>query len=181
MPRINPVTKETAPEGSKPLLEAAEKKMGNIPNIIATMAHSPATLGFYLQGSQALGGASISGKAREAIALAVAEQNNCSYCAAAHTKIGTMMGLSDAEVMDARRGTSKDAKLDVALRLAQEIVNENGFVSDDTLKAARDAGWTDGEITEIVAVVSINVFTNFINHVADTALDFPAVPELAKA
>ena len=39
----------------------------------------------------------------------------------------------------------------------------------------RGAGFTDGEITEIVANVAVNIFTNYFNHVARTDVDFPRV------
>jgi alkylhydroperoxidase family enzyme len=37
------------------------------------------------------------------------------------------------------------------------------------------AGFTDAQIVEIVAVVAENVLTNFLNNVAQTEIDFPAV------
>jgi hypothetical protein len=43
----------------------------------------------------------------------------------------------------------------------------------------RRAGYTDGEIGEIVANVALNLFTNYFNHVVGTKVDFPAAPDLA--
>ena len=43
----------------------------------------------------------------------------------------------------------------------------------------RRAGYTDGEIGEIVANVVLSLFTNDFNHVAATDVDFPAAPDLA--
>ena len=39
-------------------------------------------------------------------------------------------------------------------------------------------GYGDAEITEVVAVVALMTFSNYFNHVADTEVDFPAVPQL---
>ncbi len=39
----------------------------------------------------------------------------------------------------------------------------------------RAAGLTDAEITEVIANVALNVFTNYFNLVAKTELDFPQV------
>jgi hypothetical protein len=39
----------------------------------------------------------------------------------------------------------------------------------------RVAGYTDAQIVEIVALVVENTFTNFLNRVAQTEIDFPVV------
>ena len=48
-------------------------------------------------------------------------------------------------------------------------------MSDAAVNRVRAAGFSDGEITELVANVVINIFTNYINHVAQTIVDFPRV------
>ena len=72
-----------------------------------------------------------------------------------------------------------DPREQAALALAERIVTERGHVSDDDIDVVRQAGYTDGEITEIVANVALNIFTNYFNHVAETEVDFPAAPPLA--
>jgi alkylhydroperoxidase family enzyme len=44
------------------------------------------------------------------------------------------------------------------------------------MAAVRTAGYSDAEITEIVANVAVNIFTNYFNLVAQTEVDFPRVP-----
>ncbi len=95
MPRIQPVNRRTADAQTNELLASVEKKMGRVPNIVATMANSPAVARAYLGLSQALAGGSLSPQLREKLALAVGEQNNCDYCVAAHTALGKGAGLSD--------------------------------------------------------------------------------------
>jgi hypothetical protein len=48
-------------------------------------------------------------------------------------------------------------------------------VSDDDLSAARDAGLSDGEILEVATNVIANLFTNYVNRLAKTDIDFPVV------
>ncbi len=43
------------------------------------------------------------------------------------------------------------------------------------LAAVRAAGWGDAAIVEIIAHVALNLFTNSVNNVARTPVDFPAV------
>ena len=45
----------------------------------------------------------------------------------------------------------------------------------------RNAGYTDGEVVEIVANVAINIFTNYFNHIANTEVDFPMAQKLTTA
>jgi uncharacterized peroxidase-related enzyme len=160
---------------AKDLLDAVQKKLGLTPNMMRTMAQSPAVLEAYLNFSGALAGGSLNAKVREQIALAVGEANSCEYCLSAHTAIGKMVGLSEDDINGSRQSSSGDAKTDAALKFARTIVLERGEVSDRDIQRVREAGFTDGEIAEIVANVSLNIFTNYFNHVAGTEIDFPKV------
>jgi len=52
---------------------------------------------------------------------------------------------------------------------------ERGHVSDADIAAIRDAGFSDAQIVEIVALVAEDSFTNYLNEVAKTDIDFPVV------
>jgi AhpD family alkylhydroperoxidase len=122
-----------------------------------------------------VGKASLGPKIGEQIAVAVAQTNGCGYCLSAHTAIGTMHGLDAATLAGARVGASTSPKTAAILALSLAIVNARGQISDDALATARRAGVTDTEIVEIVAHVALNVFTNYLNNVAQTTIDFPEV------
>jgi AhpD family alkylhydroperoxidase len=128
--------------------------------------------GPYLSFSTALGGGALGAKLREQIALAVAEANGCEYCLAAHSTIGKMVGLSNADVVASRQGRSSDPKAAAALAFARAVLDRRGDVSDADLRAVREAGHGDGEIAEILAHVALNVFTNYFNRFARTNIDF---------
>ncbi len=178
MPRLKALTKTDANEKARPLLDGVEKKLGMVPNLMATMANSPAVLEGYLGFTSALAKGSLPAKLREQIALVVGETNDCQYCLAAHAALGRMAGLSDEEIADSRRGSSPDRKTEAALTFARKVVAERGWVSDDDVAGLRTAGFDDGAIAEIVANVAVNIFTNYFNHVAGTKVDFPEVPAL---
>ncbi|MEM6551490.1 MAG: carboxymuconolactone decarboxylase family protein [Planctomycetota bacterium] len=180
MPRFQPTTIDTAPDASKPLLEAVQSKLGRVPNIYGTMAHAPAVLKFALEGSGILGESSLSPALREQIALAVAGANQCEYCAAAHTAIGKMNGLDDTQTTAALHAEADDPKARAAVTLARQLVDREGFVTDEQIVAFKAAGFGDQQVQEVVAVVAFNIFTNYFNHVAQTDIDFPKV-ELPEA
>ena len=173
MARIEP-NQNPSPEAQE-TLNAVEAKLGMVPNIFKTFAHSPAVLDFYMQGSGALGNTSISAQLRESIALTVAGVNSCDYCASAHTAIGAGAGLSADELASNLHAKSDEAKTQAALDFSLKLVNSQGNATDADVQALKDAGYTEGEVLEITAVVAFNIFTNYFNHVADTDVDFPLV------
>jgi uncharacterized peroxidase-related enzyme len=175
MQRIQKLDLTSAPQKAKDLLTAVKSQMGGVPNLIVTMAHSPAALGGYLGLAGALGGGGLEPKLREQIAVAVAGANSCDYCASAHTMLGKKAGVSQDEIKRNLSGASGDAKTGAALAFVTRIVRERGRLADADLKAVRDAGFSEEEIVEMVAHTAMNVFTNYFNHIAATEIDFPIV------
>jgi uncharacterized peroxidase-related enzyme len=178
MTRLNPVDPTRAEGKAKTLLDTVKAKMGMTPNMTKVMANSPAVLESYLGFSGPLGGGTLSAKLKQLLAVTVGQTNGCDYCVSAHTAIGKHIGLTDEQLIAGRRGTSDDPKTDAALGFAQKVVANRGKVTDADLATVRAAGYTDGEIAEIVGHVALNTFTNYVNNVADTDIDFPRAPTL---
>lgn len=174
MPRIEPLRVSEADGESKRLFESIQRDLGMVPNLLRTLGLSPAALGAYVSLTRALSRA-LEAPLREQIALTVAGTNRCDYCASAHTALGTKAGLDAEELTANLRGDSADAKVRAALEFSRAIVEERGHVSNEQLSHVRSAGYSDAEIVEIVAVVALNLFTNYLNHVASTEVDFPHV------
>lgn len=175
-----PATIADAPQASQPMLEAVQKQLGVVPNLFRTVATSPAALEGYLGLSGALAKGWLPAPTRERIALAVAEINGCGYCLAAHTYLGRNLAkLDDAEILANRHGGSNDPKADAAVRFAASIVHQRGHVSDEEVRAVRLAGYDDAQIIEIVQHVALNTWTNYLNSVAGTEIDFPIASALA--
>jgi len=177
MTRIHtPASIDAAPEASRSLLAAVGKQLGSVPNLFRMVSNSPAALEGYLGLSGALAKGSLPAATRERIALAIAEANGCEYCLSAHTYLGKHVAkLSDAEIAANRSGASEDAAADAAVRFARQVLDQRGRVGDAEVQAVREAGYTDGQIVEIVQHVALNVWTNYVNNVAQTVVDFPVV------
>lgn len=179
MSRI-PALDANAASTAKPLFDAIKGKLGSVPNLFRVMGHSPAVLKSYLGFSEAIAGGSLNAAEREAIAIAIAQRNACGYCLSAHAFIGKSAGLSAADIADARAAKAAEPRRQALLGLADSLVAKRGSISDTELAAARAAGLSDGAILEVVALVALNTLTNYLNHVAGTEIDFPAV-DLAEA
>ncbi|MGY4542156.1 AhpD family alkylhydroperoxidase [Arthrobacter sp. UYNi723] len=181
MPRIPAHTLDSAPLGSKDIATHLQRRMGKFLNIHAGMAHSPAVIGAYGGISKAIADhGSFDARTKEAIALAVGNQNGCDYCQAARTVSARNSGLTDDQILAVRAGeVDFDPKLAAITEVAREAAARTGNVSDPVWQAALDVGWTDEEVTEAFAHIAANLFTNYFNHYARTELDVPAAPALS--
>jgi uncharacterized peroxidase-related enzyme len=178
MTNINVLDESKASTKQKELLEAVKQKLGFVPNMMKTLANSPAALESYLVFSGALNKGTLSAKEREQIALLVSELNECEYCVAAHSVIGAKLGLTKDEILNSRRAQGSSPRVNALLNLSAMLVKKNGCICKDTVSSAKTAGLTDEEIMETIAVVSLNIFTNMVNKAADTTVDFPQAEKL---
>ena len=171
-----PANVDSSPEASRASLQAVAKSLGSVPNLFRLVGNSPAALKGYLGLGAAVAASSLDAKTQERIALAVAEINGCDYCASAHTYLGRNVAkLDDAEITANRNGSSNDPQAAAAVRFATQVVKNRGHISTEDLSAAKAAGFSAAALIEVVLAVALNTFTNYINEVAKTEIDFPIV------
>ena len=92
-----------------------------------------------------------------------------------------LRSLKPEEIAASREAHSADAKRDAGLQFVQTLVVQRGIVSDQEVNKVKAAGFSDGDIAELIANVAVNIFTNYFNHVARTVVDFPQVPVAMEA
>ncbi|MFM5172411.1 carboxymuconolactone decarboxylase family protein [Aeromonas veronii] len=173
MSRIQPVS-QPQPAATQ-TLTTLRRNLGMVPNLYATLAHSPALLNGFLAFAEALGKGRLTAPQRELLALAIGQANACQYCLSAHTLLASKAGFSAQEIRAARLGQAS-APLDHALlQLATALVNQRGVISDEQLASARAAGVDDELLLEVLGQVVVNTLTNYGNHLAATEIDFPPV------
>jgi uncharacterized peroxidase-related enzyme len=175
MPRIAVPTRDEAPAESQPILDAVGKQLGFIPNLHRLMSLSPAAL-TGLIGLQRPLSKTLDLKTRDGISLAVSEANACNYCLAAHSYRATHFAHETRqEIALNRHGRSSDVRRGAAASFAKNMIEMRGKVRDSDLASVRQAGFTNGQIIEIIALSTQFLMTNFRNNVADTEIDFPAI------
>jgi uncharacterized peroxidase-related enzyme len=175
MSRIAIPALDEADKASRPTLDAVHKQFGVVPNLYRLIGISPAALTAFTSFQGAMS-KSLDVKTRGRIAIAVAQVNRCGYCLSAHTYLGLNLAkIPLEEIAMNRKGGSSDAKANVAVAFAYKVAQERGHVSATALAAVRKAGYTDAQIVEIVALVAENTFTNYLNEVAKTDIDFPVI------
>jgi uncharacterized peroxidase-related enzyme len=173
MQTIQPIQDEHSDSQAQQLLDVVRGELGLTPNMMKTMAHSPATLEGYLNFSGALANGTLHPQLREQIALAVAQANRCEYSLAAHAALGRKAGLTEDQILASREARAADARTDAALKFVRDLVISRGDLLAENLHRLRDLDYRDGEIVEIVALAALNIFGNYFNRVAGTELDFP--------
>jgi uncharacterized peroxidase-related enzyme len=173
--RIRPLDPKSASGKTKQMFDDMQAKFGMVPNLFRVLANAPAALEAYVNFTAALAGGTLDTKVQEQIGLTVADSNLCDYCLSAHIFMGGKIGLTQEEITDAIRARAANPKTDALLKLARSIIVQRGEISDSELECAHDVGLTDDEIVELVANVVLNIFMNYLDHVARTVVDFPDV------
>ncbi|MGL5335608.1 MAG: carboxymuconolactone decarboxylase family protein [Enterovibrio sp.] len=147
-----------------------------VPNLYATLAHSPALFNAFLAFADALGKGRLTGRQRELLALAIGQANSCQYCLSAHTLLAGKEGLKPDEIKKARQGQASNPVDNALLQLAVLLVTQRGVVTNEQLSKAYSAGLDDELVLEVLGQVIVNTMTNYGNHLAATEIDFPVVP-----
>ena len=177
MSRLSAINPNEATGAAADVFAAIKKAAGRVPNAYATVGtHSPEALSAMLAVDGVLSHGSLSKPDIETIKLAVSEVAGCDYCVAAHTLMGKFAGLSPEAMKQVRAGSATgDAKRDALVRFVRTLADTHCTVPAAELDAVRDAGYSERQVIEICLAVTSITFTNLVNRVNDTTLDFPAV------
>ena len=171
-------TRDDVTPDNQAIFDDLKKALGFVPNLYATFAYSPTALGTYLALQNAK--SSLKPKEREVINLVVSQVNDCEYCLAAHTALGKMLGFTDAQILEIRRGrASFDPKLDGLVRFVREVAEKRGHVSATTTDAFLAAGWSQANLVDAIMVVGDKSISNYLHGTTKIPVDFPAAEKLA--
>jgi AhpD family alkylhydroperoxidase len=161
----------TAPEGSLAILSGALGAAGQLPNFLAVLAGSPAALRAYARFRAELRHGSLTLPTLERIALAAAEHNRSEPGIALHQRTARQAGIGIDEVAAARRWDSTDPREAALLRCLKPLAETPGEYPNHLIEEAREAGWTDAQLLEAIAVLALESFTAMINVAGDIPVD----------
>jgi len=178
MNRFNVPTRDQVSPDNQAIFDSLKKMLSFVPNLYATFAHSATALGTYLALQNAK--SSLNAKQREVVNLVVSQVNDCEYCLAAHTAVGKMVGFSDAQILEIREGRAAfDPKLDALARFVREVAEKRGKVAAASTEAFLEAGWTEGNVVDVIIAVGDKIISNYLHGVTKVAVDFPAASKIA--
>lgn len=172
MTNFNVPGREEVSANNQTIFDTLKKALGLVPNLYAVMAHSETALSNYLQFQNAK--TSFSNKEKQAVNLVVSQVNECLYCLSAHTLLATMNGLTEQQTIEIRKGGAVfDLKLDALVALAKELTEKKGFVADTALNNFLNAGYTKGQVVELVMLVAEKSAMNYLHAMTKVDIDFP--------
>ena len=169
---LHPLKRETLSEANQTIFDALNSKLGFVPNLYATFAHSNVALKANLDFGNTLKSGVFTAQEFEVIALAIAKANACNYCIAAHKAVGKMVGLSEEIINEALNNQVSDVKLNILANLAVEITISRGKPKEESIQQFFNNGFGKGALVELIGLVALNTFNNYLNHIADTEIDF---------
>ncbi len=174
MTRLPPLEDAELPESVRPLLEMADGMMGFVPNDLYVMARNPALL----QGLGTLIGA-IYGQGtldpgfKRLIGYITSTASGCKYCQT-HTAHGAHRAGIDQQKIEAAWEFETSELFSGAERAALRVAQGAGLTPNavtDKQFADLKNYFSDDEIVEIVAVISMFGFLNRWNATMDTEIE----------
>lgn len=169
LPLIDPAT---APVAVWTTLQNVEKSYGFLPNLYREFAHAPIALDTYLAVSDIFGRGTLSATERNVVLLTVSRANGCKYCVAVHSTVNDMQKV-DASITAAIRDGKPigDERLEALRVLTDTLVSERGHASEGVIQRFLAAGFTPGQVLEVLVGISLKTLSNYTNHLVATPLD----------
>jgi AhpD family alkylhydroperoxidase len=163
------------------ILNTVKAKFGFVPNLIRELAENPLVANTYVTAGGILADGDLSAREQQAVQLAVATHNQCHYCTAAHGTIGLGAGLSHDDISAIFAGERlQDDRLATVVDATRLVLDRRGWLEPTDLQDLEGRGLTRAELYEIIAFIGVKTISNYINHIAQTAIDpqFNRVTEL---
>lgn len=165
-----PTREEVAPT-NQAIFDNLKKALGFVPNLYATIGYSENGLARYLAYQNAK--TTLSNKEKEAVNLIVSQINGCIYCQSAHTVIGKMNGFTDEQLINIRRGTSDNPKLNSLVKLAASITKKHGKADEVLIEDFFAQGYNKENLIDLILQISDKVAMNYVHNLTQVPVDFP--------
>ena len=165
-------TIESAPAQSRPVLQQLQQAFGLIPNIAATMAASPVLINGFIGLFERVHASSLTEPQIQTLLLTNAVTNASEWAVAFHTALALEQGVHPADVASIRHGgLPVEASLAALSTLARTLIEKRGRLAESDQRRFLDAGFSSGQILEVIAVVAASTITNYTGSVTQPALE----------
>ncbi|MEO7036190.1 MAG: carboxymuconolactone decarboxylase family protein [Polyangiaceae bacterium] len=157
---------------ARPLLEGPHKQLGFLPNLLAGLSNSPATLASYAELSKHFAKVGLTGVEMQTVLIVTSVENACAYCVAAHSTFATKMQIDPLVLKALRQRTDPpDAKLSALSTFVRTLIRGRGHVSEANLATFVAAGYTPEQGIGVLIGVAMKTIANLGNHFMKTPLD----------
>src|ERR1700744_1824258 len=170
-------TLDSAPEQSKPSLQALQGAFGMIPNIAGAMSTSPVLIEGLVALFQKVHGGTFSEEQIQVLLLTNAVTNACAWAVAFHTALALKEGVDAADVEAIRkRQPLRNPKSAALSTLARTLIEKRGQLDDRDVAGSLEAGFSNAHLLETITVVAASTITNYTGNVTQP----PVEPAFAK-
>jgi AhpD family alkylhydroperoxidase len=157
-------TLESAPPGSRRLMEATAKHLGHVPPTMARLAESPEMLSTFLKASGTFEASTLDPIAQEVVVMTIATRNGCQVCIAMHsTRLPAEVAgaLIDDKPLD-------DARLEAVRTFTLQLLASAGAVGEEELAAFVAHGYTPRNALEVVLGIGTYTMSTFANRLVES-------------
>ena len=153
------------PDDIRDTILAVQDKSGFVPNVFFAFARRPAEFRAFFAFHEALmeSDEGLSKAERELIVVATSARNHCLYCVVAH---GAILRIRTKNPLIADQVATNPVKADLTERerhlvdFALAVAEHSADVTDDDIASMRSKGFTDDEIWDIGAIISLFALSN---------------------
>jgi alkylhydroperoxidase family enzyme len=162
----------SAPEASRPALEALQSAFGFLPNVAGAMSMSPVLINSLVGLFGHVHGGSFSEPQVQVVLLTNAVTNVSTWPVALHSFLALENGITPADVQAIRDGDlPKDAKLAALSRLAKTLIEKRGRLNGHDKEQFLQAGFGTDHLLEVIAIVAASTITNYTGSVTQPPLE----------
>ena len=146
---------------------------GFVPNQIKVLnEHSPAAARMYIATMDLVEQGELADHEREAVILTVSRYNDCHYCTRTHAFLGREAGLPQEAIQAIHRGgLPEDDRLRSLVQVTRLLLDKRGWLDEEDRSSLQWEGIGKTELYEINTLIGLKIFSNYVNHVAQTEVD----------
>jgi AhpD family alkylhydroperoxidase len=157
-------TLESAPGGSRPIIESTVEHFGHLPEAVAKLAESPEMLGGFLQASDLFEASTLNPLAREVVVMTIATRNGCRVCIAMHTGRLRQLGADPALIAALRGGEEiADPQLEALRQFTLRVLATSGKVPESEISEFFEEGFTRRNALEVVLGIGTYTMSTLAN------------------
>jgi AhpD family alkylhydroperoxidase len=164
-------TIDSAPAGSRETLRTVQQHLGAIPSLAAGMAESPTLLRAFFSVREIYAQGTLSPLEIQVLSLANAVENGCGWCVAFHSVLALKEGISEEALAAVRAGRDPaEPRLGALSAFSRALIRNRAEVSDAELNRFLAAGWSQGQMLEVVLGIGFSTMASYAGHLIDPPL-----------
>lgn len=168
---------DTAPPEARPHLQHIQKTLGFIPNVHGMIGGSALATEAMAALQGAVAKSDFNATEQQIIQIATSTVNACGYCVAGHTAFSVMQDLPDDVIAATRNGEPiANGSLEALRSFTVALVHQRGHVNQDQITRFLDGGYSETQVIELITVVVMKIFANFVSITTNIPLDEPFQP-----